>query len=113
MKKGRQCLCCGTTYQYCGTCPEDKYEPTTRALYCSDNCCTIFHAATDYGFGLLTKEEAKEALQKCNLSKLDTFKEIVKCDVKGILEEEKVEDDVAAKAREVFIPSKKSKFVEE
>ncbi len=54
-------------------------------LYCGDNCKTIFCAANDVTFGLKTAEEAKEIIETCDLSNLETFNETVKNDVKKIL----------------------------
>lgn len=83
--KGRKCICCGKTYEYCGKCQKDKHKPTYFALYCSENCHDIFHTATDYNFNLLTKEEAQKKLAACDLSNLESFNEIVKADVKKII----------------------------
>jgi len=84
--KNRICICCGTEYKYCPSCTKDRYKPTWYALYCSENCKTIFDAANDYGFGLKTKEEAKAIIENCDLTNLESFKEIVKNDVNKIIE---------------------------
>lgn len=91
MQKFRKCICCSREYNYCGNCPSDKDKETWYALYCSANCHDIFHAANDYGFGLITKEEAKKKIEACDLSNLDNFNPIVMEDVKEILAEPKVE----------------------
>lgn len=102
--KGRECICCGKIYQYCGHCIKDKHKPTYMALYCSDNCHSIFTAANDFNFELITKEEAQKKLNACDLSSLDNFNDIVKADVKKILAkpetqkaEQKVEQQATAK----------------
>lgn len=83
--KTRKCICCGKEYSYCSNCPQDKHKPSYFAVYCSENCHDIFHAATDYNFGILTKEEAQKKLAACDLSNLESFNDIVKADVKKII----------------------------
>lgn len=84
--KNRICITCGTEYRYCPSCSRDAHKPSWMTLYCSDNCKTIFDAANKVGFGLMTKEEAKAIIETCDLTNLETFKEVVKNDVKKILE---------------------------
>lgn len=93
--KKRTCICCGKQYTYCGNCPADKHLETWHALYCSDNCHQIFESANDYGFGLLTKEEAKKQIEACDLSELESFNKIVRADVHKIIDEEKKSVDNA------------------
>ena len=64
----RKCLVCGKEYHYCRTCPKNAKKETWYALYDSENCKNISQALTDYNFNKITKEEAKDALFKCDLS---------------------------------------------
>lgn len=108
--KRRVCLTCQTEYDYCNNCQKDRHKETWHVAYCSKNCRDIFHAASDYFFGIKTKEETQEALLKCDLSKLDEFNPIVKSDVKAILDEPKKEEEIKP-ISEVKIEPAKAKFM--
>lgn len=64
----RKCIVCGKEYHYCKSCPKDAKKETWYALYDNENCKNISQALTDYNFNKITKEEAKDALSKCDLS---------------------------------------------
>lgn len=64
----RKCIVCGNEYSYCRTCPKDAKKESWYALYDNENCKNISQALTDYNFKRITKEEAKDALAKCDLS---------------------------------------------
>lgn len=64
----RKCVLCGKEYEYCPSCPKDKSKALWHKLYDSENCRNIFTALNDYSFKLVTKEEAKELLSKCDLT---------------------------------------------
>lgn len=85
MKNNRKCICCGTAYAYCDSCPSDRHKESWYAIYCSENCRKIFKAANDFFFGELTKEQAAEIILSCDLSNLENFNPVVCEDVNGIL----------------------------
>lgn len=64
----RVCVLDKKQYKYCSSCRDDVHKPTWHKLYCSENCKNIFTALNNFNFGLITKEEAKEALSKCDLT---------------------------------------------
>ena len=70
-KNNRKCICCSTEYRYCGNCSEDRLKEPWHAIYHDENCKNIFNAASDYLAGAITKEEAKENFDKCDLSYKD------------------------------------------
>ena len=55
----------------------------------SEECKNIFQTCTDYNFKLITKEQAKAALSKYDLSNRDKFNPCVKRDLNTILTENK------------------------
>ena len=67
-KNNRKCVCCSTEYRYCNTCNEDKTKPAWYAIYHNKNCKDIFNTASDYLAGVITKEEAKQKFDACDLS---------------------------------------------
>lgn len=64
----RKCILCGAEYKYCPSCKKDSKKESWYTLYDSVNCKNISKALTDYNLGKTTKEEAREALSKCDLS---------------------------------------------
>lgn len=77
-KSNRTCLVCGNKYYYCsGHCQESLNKPSWMAIYCSENCRTLFQGATDYKAGEITKEQAKEIIDKADLSNMSNFKESI------------------------------------
>ena len=87
-KRTRQCIMCGTKYEYCPTCSQDKYKPTWMIEFHEENCMKIWDICTRFNMELMSKEEAKEALLKCDLSKKETFVDFVQNDIAKILFEE-------------------------
>jgi tRNA G26 N,N-dimethylase Trm1 len=87
-RRDRECYLCGKEYQYCPTCSQDKMKPTWMAEFHDENCKNIFDFCTRFNMELMTKEEAKEALEKCDLSNKENFKSYVKEDIANIFYEE-------------------------
>lgn len=78
------CYLCGEHYKYCSSCSQDRMKPTWMNIFHEENCMKIFQTCTDYNMGLITKDEAQEILNACDLSKKDTFTEYVQQDIKNI-----------------------------
>ena len=87
-RRTRECRVCGQTYKYCPTCSQDKYKPTWMALFHEENCMKIWDICTRFNMELMSKEEAKEAILKCDLSKKENFVDFVQKDIANILFEE-------------------------
>ena len=75
--KTRNCIVCGTEYEYCNRCSSHASMPTWMALYHDDNCRSIMNIATEYMAGNLTKADAKSLLDKCDLTNKKKFKESI------------------------------------
>ena len=103
-KNNRKCICCSEEYTYCGNCSEDRMKAPWHAIYHNTNCKDIFNAASDYLAGALTKEEAKEQFDKCDLSyKAKLHHKIIEAidDVYGVVTpivEEKFDKSVVVEA---------------
>ena len=83
MAHKRNCKICGTEYEYCPKCDDNK--PTFYINYCSENCRDIALITNKHAFKHLTDEEAINELFKCDLSKLESFNPKTKEYVKNIL----------------------------
>lgn len=86
-RRQRTCYLCGTTYQYCGSCSQDRMKPAWMAEFHSENCKNIFDIATRFNMQLLTKDEAREAMEQCDLANRDNFKSYVQVDLDNIFSE--------------------------
>ena len=76
-KRTRKCIVCGAEYVYCNNCREYASRPSWMALYHDENCRNIMNVATEYMAGNITKGEAKEQLDMCDLKNKKNFKESV------------------------------------
>lgn len=89
MKYERSCLCCGSKYSYCNNCYDFRNYPLWMNSFHDENCKNIFEICTNYNFKLITKDQAKDALSKCDLSNRSNFSACVKRDLNVILTENK------------------------
>ena len=83
----KKCILCGKQYEYCPSCPKDKYKETWYMLYDSENCRNISRALTDYNLKKISKEEAQSLLRKCDLSKVDELEEHYRKEINAIMTE--------------------------
>lgn len=98
-RRTRECYLCGEKYHYCPTCTQDKSKPTWMVEFHEENCKTIFQLCTDFNMKFLTKDEAKKALSKCNLSNKASFRASVQKTIATIFTEDEkpVEKKLAEK----------------
>lgn len=68
MAKSKECVVCGTKYEYCGNCNGAKKADTWRNNFCSENCRDLFKTASDFAGKLITVEDAKRQLSDINLN---------------------------------------------
>ena len=83
-RRQRECYLCGKTYQYCGSCSQDRMKPAWMATFHSEDCKNIFDICTRFNMELMTKKEAQEALSNCDLSNRANFKGYVQTDLDNI-----------------------------
>ena len=89
MAKKRECYLCGTKYNFCSTCDEDRYAPAWKHSFHSEDCAKIFQCCVDYNMSLITKDEAKSILLGCDLSDKKSFREDAQETISKILAEDK------------------------
>lgn len=100
-RRTRECLLCGTKYEYCPTCSQDKMKPIWMTEFHNENCKSIFDICTRFNMQMFTKAEAKAALEKCDLSNKVNFKSYVQRDLENIFAEDKITIPVNAEIKEV------------
>ena len=87
-KRDRKCYLCGENYKYCPSCSQDRMKPSFMAEFHSENCKNIFEICTSFNVGLMSKSEAQEALNTCDLSNKANFKSYIQRDLENIFFEE-------------------------
>ena len=101
-RRSRECYLCGQQYKFCGSCTNDRMKPAWMAEFHDENCKNIFDICTRYNLQMLSKEEAQAALNECDLSNKENFKDYVQYDIANIFAEEpKTKRDKNAAAHEV------------
>lgn len=96
----KKCKCCGKDYLYCFHCDADKNKPTWMMMFHDANCMNIFQIVTDYNVKEISKTEAIEKLNNCDLSKRDTFLSPIQKELNNIFSTENVKAKNAEKAVE-------------
>ena len=89
-RRDRSCICCGTRYQYCPTCSNDRMKPTWMTEFCGEDCKELWTVATKFNMQMLTKEEVKEAISALKLKDKSVYVDCVQRDLENILGEEPV-----------------------
>ena len=89
-RRTRECYLCKSKYSYCPTCSQDRTKPSWMAEFHSENCKDIFDICTRFNMGLFTKEEAKSAIEKCDLSNKLNFRSSVQNTLSNILKVDEV-----------------------
>ena len=88
-KRDRICSYCREKYQYCPTCGNDRIKPTWMSEFCSESCKDLWDIATRFNMDLMSKAEAKEAIEKLDLKEKSVYVECVQRDLENILSEPK------------------------
>ena len=83
------CAICGRMYKRCRSCEENrKTWAAWKQFVDSREHFQIFVTLRSYNVGTSTKEEAAEALSKCDLSNMDSFLPEIKEMIANIMAEE-------------------------
>ena len=90
-KNNRTCVLCGSKYTYCPTCSDYANYPRWMGLFHDENCKKIFYTVNGYLEKAIPLKEAKEILQKCDLSVKDKTSSIFANHIDEILNSEKKE----------------------
>ena len=86
----RECYLCGESYKYCSTCSQDRAKPAWMSLFHSESCKNIFDICTRFNMGMISKTEAQEELNACDLSNKEKFKSYVQYDLEVIFAEDPI-----------------------
>lgn len=72
-RKLRRCCVCKAEYQFCPKCPEDANKEIWHFTFCSQNCHDIYDVTSKFENNQISGEDANSALDKLDLSKMDSF----------------------------------------
>lgn len=75
MSKKKTCCVCHTEYEHCNSCPKTLTEPSWKASFCSENCRDIYNALARFNMGKLSREEARDIIDECNIAMIDNYTE--------------------------------------
>lgn len=100
-RRTRKCYLCGETYKYCPTCSQDLTKPIWMSEFHSEDCMKIFDTCTRYNMDMMSKSEAQEILNSCDLSNRSNFKSYVQHDLDVIFTEDPIVVEVEAKIEEI------------
>lgn len=81
----RTCCVCHKEYSFCLCRPEDRNKEPWHFVYCSENCRDIYNITSSFENGRLSDVEAKEKLEKLDLSEKDNFGESYQKSIASIL----------------------------
>lgn len=90
MKENKICAVCHGEYLYCPSCKKDENKPTWMFVFCSENCHDIYEITSTYSKNDITAKEAKNRLDKLDISKLENFGDSYKKIISEISEAAKV-----------------------
>ena len=81
----RTCCVCHKEYPFCLCNPEDRLKPTWYFAYCSENCKDIYNITSSFENGKLSDIDAKEKLEKLDLSRKEYFGESYQKSIASIM----------------------------
>lgn len=99
-RRNRECYLCGKDYQYCPSCSQDRMKPAWMSEFHSESCKNIFDICTRFNMKLISKSDAKEALNAYDLSNKENFKPYVQRDLEVIFAEEPIIVELDAEIKE-------------
>lgn len=105
-KNNRKCVCCQTEYYFCPNCSDYDTLPRWMTIFHDENCREIFNTVSSYCNNVITKDQAKKRLDKCDLSNKHTFKDSIKSKISEIYREtlvEAVEKEIAKEAEKEIV----------
>lgn len=82
----RTCCVCRQKFSFCPVCnSEDMNKPLWHFAYCGENCKNIYEITSTFEDGRMTDIEAKEKLEKLDLSRKEYFGESYKNSIASIM----------------------------
>lgn len=99
----RTCVVCGEKYSYCPSCGHDLDKPKWMTTFCSDNCRDVYRACAGYYAEQLNKDEVKEILEQCDLSKKEHFTDATQKVINKIYEDDAKKEMVNSVKKERVI----------
>lgn len=103
MAHERNCICCGTSYEYCPRCKVYLFEDTWKALYCNENCRGIYKILEAHRAGRIEPFDAQEQLNTFDLSRKEQFNGVLKAQIEEIFSAPKIKSHKKTKDDEIEI----------
>ena len=97
MQTNRVCKTCGKEYYFCSSCKKTLNSPQWMLLWHDENCKFVYEIVSDYAQNHISKEVARERLNKCNLKVEYTFTEKIRKYIDEIMTIPKVEKETTNK----------------
>lgn len=69
----RTCATCRGKYSFCPKCQADKNKELWHFTFCSSNCMNIYGVTSKYENGQISASDAKNKLNKLDLSNIENF----------------------------------------
>ena len=100
--KTRNCVICGSSYDYCPRCKQYDSLPKWKINYCSERCKDIYNTINKYAFKHITAEEAYEVVGNIDIK-------IINDEVNSFINEIKIK----CEPKDEVKPKKKKKIFED
>lgn len=101
-----KCVVCGKEYKIkCPECTNGKEQPAWMSIYHNENCKDIYNVCVKFNANMLTKDQAKAIIDKCDLSYRKDFTE----STNKILDEILAEKNILEKAIDNKLAKNKAK----
>ena len=111
-RKLRKCVVCGNAYKFCPRCNEDVDKPLWYFTFCSEQCKNIYDITSSYEDGRITANDAKDKLDKLELSKTDNFGASYKASITKINSVTTIKKVIADEVVETMVETKDEEIVE-
>ncbi len=69
----RHCCVCKQEYKFCPKCPEYQHLEPWHFSFCSENCRNIYNVTSKYENGQISDIDAKQQIQRTDLSRVEDF----------------------------------------
>jgi len=86
-KTNRTCNTCGKRYYYCPSCADD-HRPTWMIMFDCEECKRIFQICSSFNYGSISKEDARNELEKIGLDDFENYNDFITTDLKNIFSDE-------------------------
>lgn len=111
MARIKNCIFCGTAYEYCGHCSDSNKYPSWKFNFDSEKCHDLYEVVAGYNMGVNTIEDIKNTLDKYNVTDYSIFSKKLQDKLNELIPQKKDEPETKdevdeEKKEEKYIPRK-------